>query len=42
MIITAAQVRPDLTDPINSISEDYFNQKVQQALQENLGSVDDM
>ncbi|MDR6403963.1 MULTISPECIES: hypothetical protein [Chryseobacterium] len=41
VIMTAAQVRPDLTDPINSISEDYFNQKIQQAMQENLGSVDD-
>lgn len=41
IVITAIQVRPDLADPINSMSEDYFNQKVQQALQENLVSVDD-
>jgi len=40
MVMTATQVRPDLTDPIHSISEDYFNQKVQQALQENLISAD--
>jgi hypothetical protein len=41
VLITAVKVRPDLTDTINAISEDYFHQKVEMTQQLNLSSTDD-
>ncbi|MBO9691031.1 hypothetical protein [Chryseobacterium sp.] len=41
ILITAVKVRPDLASEIYAIAQDYFQEKVEMAIQKNLVSVDD-
>ncbi|WP_418122804.1 hypothetical protein ACNFU2_19870 [Chryseobacterium sp. PTM-20240506] len=41
VLITAVKVRPDLAGEIYAIAEDYFQEKVEMAVNKNLISVDD-
>ncbi|MFP7655316.1 hypothetical protein [Chryseobacterium proteolyticum] len=41
VLITAVKVRPDLAGEIYAIAEDYFQEKVEMAVNKNLVSVDD-